>query len=725
LSEQEHVSGEIPSEGERVNQKATPGKGTQGDVSGASVKKISSWRLWLFRLLAVSVVPAALFGLLELALRVAGFGYATDFMVKAELEGRDAYWENLKFGWRFFPKHLSRVPSSFIVDAAKPARTYRIFVLGGSAAQGYPDFSYAFGRILEVMLRKQYPGVNFEVVNAAVTAINSHVVLEIAKNCSKHDSDMFIVYMGNNEVVGPFGPGTIFKSFSPSLSAIRANVAFKKTKVGQLVDKVLGLATERDAPKKWAGMEMFLRKQIRFDDPGMESVYSHFERNLRDIWRVARESGTKVVVSTVASDLKDCPPFASLHRADITEKELVQWQGLYESAIGLENSGAFAKAVEQYRAAEKIDGGFADMHFRLGRCLWDSGLYEQAHKSFAKARDLDSLRFRADTRINEIIRMVAKDTASGDVGFVDAVEVIGRSSLHGIAGERFFWEHVHMNFAGNYLLARSIFDEVAKILPDWVRKERKGGEVLSRGECAKRLAHTTWDRRRIASKMIAVVETPPFTNQLYHFEHVATMRQELAELEVYKEPEQVEADRAMYREAIDRAKDDSWLYFNYGVFLQKVCKEPEASADALRTACRRMPQYAAAFNQLGVALNQLGQTTEAIGLFETALRLRPNNAHILHNNLGVSLQKEGDARGAIAHYKKAIELDPNYVLTYNNLGALLNKQGRYAEAVEYLSEAIRLLPGFLQARRNLDAAMKNLERKNSADIDANELKPVQ
>lgn len=195
------------------------------------------------------------------------------------------------------------------------------------------------------------------------------MVLEIAKDCSKHDSDMFIVYMGNNEVVGPFGPGTVFKSFSPSRSTIRANIAFKKTRVGQLVGKALRLAGERDAPKKWAGMEMFLRKQIRFDDPGMESVYSHFERNLPDICRVAHQSGTKVVVSTVASDLKDCPPFASLHRAQITDKELLQWQGLYESAIGLENSGDFAKAVEQYRAAEKIDDSFADMHFRLGRCL--------------------------------------------------------------------------------------------------------------------------------------------------------------------------------------------------------------------------------------------------------------------------------------------------------------------------------------------------------------------
>lgn len=270
---------------------------------------------------------------------------------------------------------------------------------------------------------------------------------------------------------------------------------------------------------------------------------------------------------------------------------------------------------------------------------------------FAKARDLDTLRFRADSRINEIIHNVARDTASAGVGFVDVVEIIERSSLHGVAGEQFFWEHVHMNFAGNYLLARSILDEVAKMLPDWVRKEGTGGQVPSEAECGERLAHTTWDRRRIANKMIAVVETPPFTNQLYHFEHVSSMRRQLGELEVYKEQYRIEADRAAYRDAIDRAKDDSWLYFNYGIFLQKVCREPQASADALRTACRRMPQYAAAYNQLGVAVNQLGQTAEAVEYLSQAIRLLPDfvqarmNLDAAMKNLEREKRTDGDANG--------------------------------------------------------------------------------
>jgi hypothetical protein len=52
------------------------------------------------------------------------------------------------------------------------------------------------------------------VVNAAVTAINSHVVRPIVHDLTRREADLFIVYTGNNEVVGPFGAGTVFSPLS-------------------------------------------------------------------------------------------------------------------------------------------------------------------------------------------------------------------------------------------------------------------------------------------------------------------------------------------------------------------------------------------------------------------------------------------------------------------------------------------------------------------------------
>ena len=42
---------------------------------------------------------------------------------------------------------------------------------------------------------------------AAAPAINSCVLREIPDNCLAHGPDLLIVYMGNNEVIGPFVPG--------------------------------------------------------------------------------------------------------------------------------------------------------------------------------------------------------------------------------------------------------------------------------------------------------------------------------------------------------------------------------------------------------------------------------------------------------------------------------------------------------------------------------------
>ena len=166
--------------------------------------------------------------------------------------------------------------------SAKPAGTVRIFVLGGSAAQGFPDPSFSFGRILAVMLGQQYPGRQFEVVNAAMPAINSHAALEIARDCAAHQPDLFLVYMGNNEVIGPYGPGTVFQRWSPSLGMIRASLWVKSTARRPIAGRrVHGpRAATTSAVDRGPSMEMFLGNPVPADDPRLTAVYDNYRRNL-------------------------------------------------------------------------------------------------------------------------------------------------------------------------------------------------------------------------------------------------------------------------------------------------------------------------------------------------------------------------------------------------------------------------------------------------------------
>ena len=170
------------------------------------------------------VVPAILLGTLEIGLRIAGVGYSTSFFKRLRIGDKDCLVENDKFGLRFFPPEMARSPAPVVMEAEKPAGTYRIFLLGGSAALGDPRPAFGAGRYLQALLQDRFPKAHFEVVCVAMTAINSHTVLPIARECAHHQGDLWIIYMGNNEMVGPFGAATVFGKRAPSLQFVRLSV---------------------------------------------------------------------------------------------------------------------------------------------------------------------------------------------------------------------------------------------------------------------------------------------------------------------------------------------------------------------------------------------------------------------------------------------------------------------------------------------------------------------
>ena len=172
---------------------------------------------------------------LEAVLRLAGCGYPTSLFEKARLAGKECLLNNEKFSLRFFPPELARWPNPLMMEPVKPAGACRIFIFGESAAQGDPEPAFGAGRYLEVLLRERYPGVKFEVVNVAFTAINSHVIVPIARECAGYQGDLWIIYMGNNEMIGPFGAATVFGAKAPPWPVVRLGLALQTTRAGQLL----------------------------------------------------------------------------------------------------------------------------------------------------------------------------------------------------------------------------------------------------------------------------------------------------------------------------------------------------------------------------------------------------------------------------------------------------------------------------------------------------------
>jgi tetratricopeptide (TPR) repeat protein len=669
-----------------------PSRSRKGEE--VSRKPITGWRLWLFRAIALTVIPALLFLLLEVGLRIAGYGYPADAMIRYKMNGRVFYCDNVKFCWRFFPKEIAREFSPFKLSSVKSEDAYRIFVLGASAAQGEPDGAFCFGRFLQVMLQDKYPEINFEVIIVATAAINSHVVVEIAKDCARHEPDLFIVYLGNNEVTGPYGAGTAFAPLSPSLSVIRTGIAVRATKLGQMLTSLTEwVGIPKGRPTAWRGLEMFLDKQIRADDRHLETVYHHFRRNLEDIMQIGCNSGANSILCTVGSNLKDNPPFASLHRPDLNKQEKAKWDNLYAQAVEYESAGRYAEAVENYLAAAEIDGSYADLQFRLGRCYWALQDYDAARQRYIQARELDTLRFRADRRINEIIRSVADSWAGKGVYLADAVKTFESSSPHETAGDELFYEHVHLNFKGNYLLAKTVLKKLEEVLPQRVTAHRVDNSLpLTQDECAQRLAYTEWDQYVIADEVLKrFISKPPFTNQLYHAERLRMMEKKLKILKANNTADALEKAAAQYRQAIQNAPQDIYLRWKYGRLLAEDLKDYKTAAEQFKLVRNSIPHSYVMYNTLGSVLRAAGDLDAAIANYLTAIRIKPTCGDA-HYNLGWIYQKRGKIKKAEKHYSKATRFWPDSVIAYNSLAELLYQQGKIKEAAEVCRKGLVFIP---------------------------------
>jgi tetratricopeptide (TPR) repeat protein len=514
-------------------------------------------KFWLSRVAVATVIPLLLLAMIELVLGALGVGTPTGATRPCVANGRAAACDNFFFTRAFFPPGMLRTPRPYAIATQKQPGTYRIVVLGESAAYGDPDPAYAFSRYLEVMLRDRFPGARFEVINTGITAINSHVIVPIAEDLAKHEPDLFIVYAGNNEVVGPFGPGTVFTSSAMSRPMIRASIFARTTRLGQLIDSAL--RPKQTQRQEWRGMEMFLSRQIRGDSPAMERVYGNFADNLRDIVRVGQQAGARVLLSTVATNLRDCGPFGSLHRDGMTAEQLQSWSDIISQGTVAEIAGDYARAAQRYKAALDVDSQYAETEFRLARALWMSGDLTPARQHFIKAQDLDTLRFRADSRINAAIKSVAEQSG---VEVADAADGLARQSEGGVAGSNFFFEHVHLSPRGNYAVAASLFQHVVKLLPTEVRRSERSGEPASEALCNRLLALTPYDRSRLAAEMAQRMQRPPFTNQINHREMLA------AAIAGASVPGNSDADTvAQYQWALQQHPEDGLLHLNFGMFL--------------------------------------------------------------------------------------------------------------------------------------------------------------
>lgn len=581
------------------------------------------WQRQALRLTLAVAGPALAVVVLEGALRLAGYGYSTRFF--APLGDGQHLTTNRQFARRFMRRESAPQPYPVVMARHKPPGTLRVFVLGESAALGTPAPAFGFARILEVMLAQQFPEQRLEVVNAAMRGINSHVVLPIARECARHEPDLFLIYLGNNEAIGLYAPEPQGFHAAAHLRLLRAVQWLRATRLAQLLEAPARLLA-KPPPRPEQDMDFFRRHALPADHPRRAAVYANFRANLADICRVGRAWGAAVVLCTVAVNLGDFPPLISRHRPDLTAPGLAAWEAAWARGTNAETRGAHAEAIPHYLAARDLDDHFAELHFRLGRCLRHAGRFEEAREAFALARDWDALQFRADRRLNRIVRELAGAGRDPGLFLFDAEQALAEAAEpeHGIPGRRFFYEHVHLTFDGDYALARSLVPVVAQTLG--LGEPGKARPLPTRAECAEALGFSAWDEVSVYAAMTRSTAKPPFLEQLDHAARQAQAEAAVRQrLEQFQQQDGFQRSQAAYQAALARRPDDWQIRFNHGNLLSDF-HEPAAAAAAYTAAVRIMPAFPPLRIALAQALWDSGQRAQAVQQLEEAARLAPDFA---------------------------------------------------------------------------------------------------
>ncbi len=685
---------------------------------------VSRGRKWLFRLMALVVLPMLALGGTEVVLRLAGYGHPTGFFQKIRVANEDYLVNNEAFSLRFFPPQLERWPGPVMFEAKRPANTYRIFILGESAARGEPEPNYAASRYLEALLNERHPQTHFEVVNLGITAIDSHVILPIARDCAHADGQLWIIYMGNNEMVGPFGAATVFGAKAPPLAVVRLNLAIQKTRLGQLLTELSRSLHGSGTNESWGGMKMFVGNQIHADDPRRETVYENFARNLDDIVKAGLGSGAKILLNTVAVNLKDCPPFGSLTNANLSPGDAAQFAKLLSEAEAAVTQKDFTVAAQKFEAAGKLDPQFPELQFRWGQCLLSAGNVAGAKEHFQKACDVDALPFRADSRINGAIAAVGKRFAGDQLTFFDAAAALAAETPDGICGQETFYEHVHFNFNGEFKLGRAWADEVEKMLPAEIAAGGSTNGWVSQQECEARLGLTDWNRREVTTVVMDRLHRPPLSGQLNNAERLAGLREEEKTLRARTKPAAEAAAAKIYLDAIARDPADHELHENYAEFLESAGHTKEALAEREKVV-PLLPHNCESFYQSGRLLNELNRFDEAEKRLKEAVALRPRMAQAW-SELGNCHLGGGNFAQALENFKHAAELEPSDAMSHGLAGKALAKLNRHAEAIEEYQQALKLQPDLWEVciamGDELVAAGKNSEAVQ-AYADAVRMKP--
>jgi Flp pilus assembly protein TadD len=138
------------------------------------------------------------------------------------------------------------------------------------------------------------------------------------------------------------------------------------------------------------------------------------------------------------------------------------------------------------------------------------------------------------------------------------------------------------------------------------------------------------------------------------------------------------------------------------VFLQR--GQIDGAVGHFEQAVLLQPDDESSQKNLGSAFLQKGQVDDAIAQFQKALELKPNDVGA-HSDLGLAFFRKGQIDSAIAEYQKALKIQPDDTAVHHNFGIALFKEGLVDEAMAHYRKVLELQPDNAEVENDLGSAL--------------------
>lgn len=427
-------------------------------------------RIWIFRAIALTL-PLLVLLLAELALRATGAG--NNWPLFKTNPANPAYLvTETDIVKRYFANNTQlptvKMEPAFVL-AEKPDNAIRLVVQGGSTAAGYPYGGGAsLASMLEQRLSRTFPEQRVEVVNTALSAVNSYTLLDLADEIIAIKPDAVLIYAGHNEYLGLLGVGSHYLA-SQSPAATRLIISLRKLHSFQLMEQLYQQLNQplqgADESSRTFMARVARDKDIALDSAQYQAGLNQFDSNLSLLLAKYQRAGIPVYISTLVSNLADQPPFNS-KPIPVTAKE--QLKQLTHASTETSADTSADPALLTTLASQAAAAQSADFHYQLGQHYQQRGLTEQARAQFLLAKDHDLLRFRAPEAVNQKIRELA---GRYHATLVDTEAAFIANSPQGLVGNSLLLEHLHPNVQGYFLLADSFYKALGRnqALSSWQR----------------------------------------------------------------------------------------------------------------------------------------------------------------------------------------------------------------------------------------------------------------